>query len=125
MARTVKQLKKAVMDEIAKIPRGKTFTLSDDVYEEIQVADETPDTAELKPIEQVTEPITFVIFETVVHGALIFHPGQERALLDAFDAGTLPVEAVVVFLEMGGIRGRFPKLPTIEKKAVITFGTGN
>lgn len=97
------------------------------------MADEIQDTSELVAPDATTltdlitpvpldPPIAFSIFETIVHGNQVFHPGQERELL----AADLPAETIVILLKIGSIRGRYPKFESVSKMLGATaHNTGN
>lgn len=116
-----KKLKPEVIADLKDIPAGQTFTISEDVY----MAEDTTETPQETAIEPSPTPITFTIFETLVIGSLIFHPGQEQALYDAFKAGSVTPGEIRRFYETGSLRGKFPNMPQVERQEVIYFATGN
>ena len=89
--------------------------------EEIQ---DTSITSELSPVlPSDPQPLKFVIFETIVYGNQVFHPGQEQALVDA----ALPITTIRQLCEGGAIRGQYPNMPQFEKNpnSFTQFKTGN
>ena len=104
----LKKLKPKAQAALDEIPLGKTFTIAEDAYMPDETI-ETPTTAELAPV--APPAIKFTIRETIVHGEKIFHPGQEKELLDA----SLPIATLRALFESGALCGQYPGMAPIEK----------